>query len=69
MIQFIKMHEPDAIISLGLAAGRKEVTVERIAINCNDGPKDNRGYEPNGEKITEAGPRWLFLNVANKGNR
>src|SRR5699024_6433040 len=59
-ISLLKKHQPDAVISLGLAAGRDRITPERIAINCNDGPKDNRGYQPNGERIFDNGPDGYF---------
>ncbi|MDG5472873.1 pyroglutamyl-peptidase I [Jeotgalibacillus sp. ET6] len=52
--------QPDAVISLGLAAGRSAITPERIAINCNDGEQDNSGNLPSGEKIIEDGPDGLF---------
>ncbi|MGD7045136.1 pyroglutamyl-peptidase I [Jeotgalibacillus proteolyticus] len=52
--------QPDAVISLGLAAGRSAITPERIAINCNDGEQDNSGNLPSGEKIIEEGPDGLF---------
>lgn len=51
LIELIKKYDPDVVISLGLAAGRNCITPERIAINCNDGPVDNNGYQPNGEEI------------------
>ncbi|MGY0692128.1 pyroglutamyl-peptidase I [Virgibacillus sp. FSP13] len=60
MIEKIKEHDPDAVIALGLAGGRHCVTPERVAINCNDGPKDNRGYEPKGERIFAEGPDAYF---------
>ncbi|WP_163970600.1 pyroglutamyl-peptidase I [Oceanobacillus halotolerans] len=60
LIELIEKHDPDAVISLGLAGGRDRVTPERIAINCNEGPEDNTGYKPNGEKITEDGPDGYF---------
>lgn len=60
LIEQIKKHEPDAVISLGLAAGRNCITPERIAINCNDGPVDNNGHQPNGEKISAEGPDGYF---------
>lgn len=59
-IELLKKHKPDAVISLGLAAGRNQITPERIAINCNDGPVDNLGYKPNGERIFESGPDGYF---------
>lgn len=60
LVELIRKYEPDAVISLGLAVGRNCVTPERIAINCNDGPVDNNGHKPNGEKIFEDGPDGYF---------
>lgn len=40
LLQEIEDVQPDAVISLGLAAGRYKITPERIAINCNDGEKE-----------------------------
>ncbi|MEC5422890.1 pyroglutamyl-peptidase I [Virgibacillus sp. C22-A2] len=60
LIELIKKYDPDAVISLGLAAGRSLLTPERIAINCNDGPLDNRGYKPYGERIFADGPDGYF---------
>lgn len=56
----IKEVKPDAVICLGLAGGRHTIDIERIAINCIDGRVDNDGFNPNGEKIDEAGPDGLF---------
>lgn len=58
--QAITALDPDAVISLGLAAGRHKITPERIAVNANDGPVDNTGYTPHGEKIAEDGPDGIF---------
>ncbi|MFC4557565.1 pyroglutamyl-peptidase I [Virgibacillus kekensis] len=60
LLDLMEKYQPDAIISLGLAAGRNWITPERIAINCNDGPVDNNGHKPNGEKIFEDGPDGYF---------
>lgn len=60
MIDLLKKHQPDAVISLGLAAGRDRITPERIAINCNEGPVDNKGYKPSGERIEDNGPDGYF---------
>ncbi|GIO26458.1 pyroglutamyl-peptidase I [Ornithinibacillus bavariensis] len=60
ILELIEKHQPDAIVSLGLAAGRNCITPERIAINCNDGPVDNKGHKPNGEKIFEIGQDAYF---------
>ncbi|WP_227396477.1 pyroglutamyl-peptidase I [Jeotgalibacillus aurantiacus] len=60
LIQHYEEIQPGAVISLGLAGGRTHITPERIAINCNDGEKDNEGYKPEGEKIADDGPDGLF---------
>lgn len=60
LLQFIDETKPDAIISLGLAGGRFKVNPERIAINVNDGPKDNQGHKPENEVIWEDGTDGLF---------
>ncbi|MBM7579497.1 pyroglutamyl-peptidase I [Jeotgalibacillus terrae] len=63
IIQYYHDVKPDAVMSLGLAGGRTHITPERIAINCNEGEKDNNGYTPLGEKIAEEGPDGLFTKL------
>lgn len=42
---YIDEHRPDVVICLGLANGRKAITIERIAINMNSASiSDNDGY-------------------------
>ncbi|TDL30458.1 pyroglutamyl-peptidase I [Jeotgalibacillus sp. S-D1] len=60
MLNYYEETQPDAVISLGLAGGRTKITPERIAINCNDGDRDNSGNKPAGEKIIPDGPDGLF---------
>ncbi|WP_096156385.1 pyroglutamyl-peptidase I [Bacillus sp. FJAT-45066] len=52
--------QPDAVISLGLAAGRAHITPERIAINCKDGEPDNTGKACEDELIETDGPDGYF---------
>ena len=58
----LKIYEgkPDAVISLGLAGGRSKITPERIAINVNDGPVDNKGHSPVDEQIINGGADGYF---------
>ena len=52
---------PDAIISLGQAAGRDSVTPEYVAINFVDARiPDNDGFQPVREKISQDGPDAYF---------
>ncbi|MFD1414862.1 pyroglutamyl-peptidase I [Oceanobacillus jeddahense] len=60
LLQLIDDTKPDAVISLGLAGGRFKINPERIAINVNDGPKDNQGHKPENEVIWEDGADGLF---------
>lgn len=60
LIKFYEEINPNAVVSLGLAGGRFKISPERIAINCNDGPADNKGKKFNGKKIDEEGPDGLF---------
>lgn len=63
MIEYIQDLEPDAVISLGLAAGRSQITLERIGINCTEGEEDNTGYKPQGDRIIPSGPDGLFTSL------
>lgn len=59
--EVINNEEPDVIIHLGLAQGRKWITPERIAINVDDANiKDNGGVQRSGSKICEDGPNAYF---------
>ncbi|KHF39611.1 pyroglutamyl-peptidase I [Halalkalibacter okhensis] len=60
LITLFKEHRPDAVIMLGLAAGRNRITPERIAINCNDGDIDNEGRALQDASIREDGPAAYF---------
>jgi pyroglutamyl-peptidase len=62
LLQHINEIQPDAVISLGLAAGRAHITPERIAINCKDagGAPDNEGNIYQDEPINQSGPAGYF---------
>ncbi len=56
--------KPDAVISLGLAAGEAALRVERFAVNVADyRVKDNAGWQPEGETLDKAGPAAYFVTV------
>ncbi|MCM2282316.1 MAG: hypothetical protein NDI61_10785 [Bdellovibrionaceae bacterium] len=55
---------PDMVISLGLAAGRAKIGLERVAINCIDAEiADNAGARPVDAKISATGPDGLFATL------
>ena len=52
---------PDAVICLGQATGRSDVTPERVAINVSDARiPDNGGFQPADLPIREDGPAAYF---------
>ena len=52
---------PEAILHLGLAAGRARVALERIAINAMDYEvPDNAGYRASGEPCIQGAPSAYF---------
>ncbi|MBP3039046.1 pyroglutamyl-peptidase I [Bacillaceae bacterium Marseille-Q3522] len=56
----LEKQNPDAVLSLGLSAGRNAITPERIAINCRDGEADNRGVVMEDKRISEIGADGYF---------
>ncbi|PLR76178.1 peptidase C15 [Bacillus sp. V3-13] len=60
MIDAVQTVKPDAVISLGLAAGRTAITPERIAINCRDGAQDNKGNSLQDSLIVAGGADGYF---------
>lgn len=57
----IMKHKPDVIINIGLAAGRKAISIERVALNINDSVHpDNLGNIFKDKKIIEKGEAAYF---------
>ena len=55
------LHAPDAVLSVGQAGGRCDLSVERVAINVADGRiPDNEGRQPIDEPICADGPAAYF---------
>ena len=53
----IRSFDPDALVMVGQAGGRKGVTVERVAINLADARiPDNAGAQPEDAPLAENGP-------------
>lgn len=52
----IKQHQPDMVISLGQAEGRREISFERVAINLDDARlADNAGRTITDKPVVEGG--------------
>lgn len=55
---------PDVVLSLGLAGGRAELSVERVAINLDDARiPDNAGDQPLDRPVVAGGPAAYFATV------
>ena len=60
----LKKETPDAVICVGQAGGRPNITVERVAININDAPiPDNDGNQPIDTPIFPDGPSAEFATL------
>ncbi|RLQ94753.1 pyroglutamyl-peptidase I [Falsibacillus albus] len=59
-VSYMNDLQHDAVISLGLAAGRECITPERVAINIRDGEPDNKGNAHQDALIEENGPAAYF---------
>ena len=61
LLALIAEHNPDVVICVGQAEGRKEITPERVAINLDDARlADNEGVLRNDVKILQDGPDAYF---------
>lgn len=59
--QALEEVKPDAVLSVGQAGGRSDITVERIGINVDDARiPDNAGNQPVDEPIIAGGPAAYF---------
>lgn len=59
--QVLEEVKPDAVLSVGQAGGRSDITVERIGINVDDARiPDNAGHQPVDEPIVAGGPAAYF---------
>ncbi len=54
-------HSPALVLCVGLASGRKALSLERVAININDASlADNRGAQPVDTPVVAQGPTAYF---------
>ncbi|MCE2593504.1 pyroglutamyl-peptidase I [Motilimonas cestriensis] len=70
LLQLIDRYQADVVIVLGQAAGRPDITLERVAINVDDFPiADNAGQQPLDQAIVEDGPAAYFSTLPIKHMR
>jgi len=64
LLTALRHHRPDVVIATGLAGGRAELSVERVAINVDDAPTpDNAGEQRTGAPVVANGPAAYFATV------
>ena len=57
LLALIQEHQPDLVLCFGQAEGRKEISIERFAVNLDDaGIADNAGAKRVDQKIQQDGP-------------
>ena len=64
--ELLRAHEPELVVCLGMAAGRKDITPERVAINVDDARiPDNAGASPVDRPVVPGGPAayWTSLPI------
>ncbi|SDX42554.1 pyroglutamyl-peptidase I . Cysteine peptidase. MEROPS family C15 [Arthrobacter sp. cf158] len=55
---------PDVVVCIGLAGGRERVSLERVAINCDDARiPDNKGQRPIDQEVIDGGPAAYFSSL------
>lgn len=64
MADLLDALQPVLVIAVGLAGGRPEMSVERVAINVDDARiADNAGAQPIDSRIAEYGPAAYFSSL------
>ncbi|MCX6499886.1 MAG: pyroglutamyl-peptidase I [Arthrobacter sp.] len=57
----LEKHRPELVVCAGQAGGRERISLERIAINCDDARiPDNAGNAPVDEPVVPGGPAAYF---------
>ena len=64
LLAAIDEHAPDLVLCTGQAAGRKELSFERVAVNLRDASiPDNAGYKPSDEEVFPGGEAAYFATL------
>ncbi len=62
--ELCRAHQPDAVLCVGQAGGRRGISVERVAINCMDAPiPDNDGETFTDAPIVPGGEAAYFASL------
>ena len=61
LTEFLAQLAPEMVIAVGLASGRADLSLERVAINLNDARiPDNQGLQPIDTPVVAQGPAAYF---------
>lgn len=61
LTELLAEHRPQMAIAIGLASGRSDLSIERVAININDARiPDNLGHQPIDTPVVPGGPAAYF---------
>jgi pyroglutamyl-peptidase len=61
ILALLRSHQPDAVIAFGLASGRSQISLERVALNLLDfSIADNAGVIVENQSIVPGGPAAYF---------
>jgi len=64
LIDLLDEHQPDAVISFGLASGRAKIAIERVAVNLMDfSIADNSGVTIKNRPVVDQGPAAYFSSL------
>ncbi|MFF2842933.1 pyroglutamyl-peptidase I [Paenarthrobacter sp. NPDC057981] len=56
--------DPEIVVAVGLAGGRDRISLERVAINCDDARiPDNKGQRPIDEEVVPGAPAAYFSSL------
>lgn len=60
----LQRHRPELVVCVGQAGGRARISLERVAINCDDARiPDNAGNRPVDEDVIPGGPAAYFSSL------
>ena len=64
LVEALERFRPELVLCAGQAGGRARISLERVAINCDDARiPDNAGNQPVDEPVVQGGPAAYFTSL------
>lgn len=64
LAELLATEKPTLVLGVGLAAGRRRLSIERLAVNlCDARIPDNDGHQPGAEPVVPGGPTALWASL------